>query len=154
MNRTSTLFLRASFILMGLFVLALCIFALPEDWNTKGAEEFRPILLGMYISAVPFFAALYQGLKLLHYVDTNKAFSELSVKALRNIKIHAFIIGGIYTIGLPYLYMIAQGADAPGVLAIGLIIVGTSFSISGFVGLLQKLLQNAIAIKSENDLTV
>jgi hypothetical protein len=40
------------------------------------------------------------------------------------------------------------------VIAIGLVIVGASVAVAVFAAVLQRLLENAIAIKSENDLTV
>ncbi|MDM5326781.1 helix-turn-helix domain-containing protein [Neobacillus sp. CF12] len=43
----------------------------------------------MYVSAIPFYFALYQAFTLLSYIDKNKAFSEISVKALKKIKNYA-----------------------------------------------------------------
>ena len=80
MDRSSTLFLRFVVSIIGIAVLALCIFALPAGISSDKTGMYRPILLGMYVPAIPFFAALYQALKLLSYIDKNKAFSELSVK--------------------------------------------------------------------------
>jgi hypothetical protein len=113
-----------------------------------------PIFIGVYLSAASFFIALYQAFKLLSYIDKNTAFSELSVKALKNIKHCAVIISIIYAAGLPALYLMAQEDDAPGLVVIGLFITFASLVISVFAAVLQKLLKNAIDIKSENDLTV
>ena len=41
------------------------------------------ILIVMYVSAIPFYFALYQAFKLLSYIDKNQAFSQMSVKALK-----------------------------------------------------------------------
>jgi hypothetical protein len=150
----STLFLRATVIIIALTVLALCIFALPTGIRTDNVGGYRLILLGMYVPAIPFFIALYQAMNLLSYIDTNKAFSDLSVKALSNIKYCALIISGLFAAGMPYIYIVAERDDAPGVILIGLVITGASLVIAIFAALLQKLLQNAIDIKSENDLTV
>ncbi|KKU41158.1 MAG: hypothetical protein UX58_C0010G0002 [Candidatus Wolfebacteria bacterium GW2011_GWB2_46_69] len=145
---------------MGSIVLALCIFALPEMWQ-GGSVEFPMvdyaiflIMMGMYVTAVPFFIALWQTLKLLTYIDQNKAFSELSVKALRNIKRCAAIIAVLYVGGVPLLFPIADAEDAPGMLIIGMIIACAPITVAVFAAVLQKLLQSAIDIKSENDLTV
>lgn len=137
---------------MGLIVLALCIFALPVGLREEGG--YGPIFWGMYLTAVPFFIALYQTLKLLSYVDKNTAFSERSVSALRVIKYCAFIISGMYAIGMPYIYFAAQEDDAPGVVVIGLIFTFAPLVIGIFATVLQKLLRSAIDLKSENDLTV
>lgn len=55
---------------------------------------------------------------------------------------------------MPYIYYAADRDDAPGVLAIALVIAFASLVIASAAGLFQRLLQNAVDIKSENDLTV
>lgn len=154
MKKGTTHFLRAVIFLIGACVLGLCVFLLPMGIMTDTTGMFRPLLIGMYVPAFPFFFALYQSLKLLRYIDDNKAFSYLSVESLKNIKYCGLTISGLYTLGLPYIFRVADYDDAPGLVAIGLIIIFASFVIAVFAGLLQKLLQSAIKIKEENDLTV
>ncbi|HYF97268.1 MAG TPA: DUF2975 domain-containing protein [Patescibacteria group bacterium] len=154
MKRGSTIILRGVVILIGFIVLGLCIFALPAGILSDNTGYYRPILLGLYIPAIPFFFALYQALKLLSYIDKNKAFSLASVKALRNIKYCALIISTLFITGMPYIFYAADRDDAPGVALIGFVIIGASFVIATFSAVLQKLLQNVVDIKSENDLTV
>lgn len=149
-----TLLLKAFVCFIGLIVLALLVLAFPSLIDGSIGGAFKSVLIGLYITAVPFWIALYQTLKLLSYVDKNKAFSLLSVKALRAIKYCALAISGLYAAGSPFIYSIAQTEDAPGVFAIGLIIMGSSFAIAIFAAVLQKLLYSAIAFKKENDLTV
>ena len=57
----------------------------------------------MYVSVIPFFVALYQAFKLLSYIDKNQAFSELSVKALKNIKYCAITISILYVVIMPFV---------------------------------------------------
>jgi membrane protease YdiL (CAAX protease family) len=154
MKRSSTLFLRGAVLLITLVVLALCVFALPAGLRSEHAGPYRPILWGLYITAIPFFIGAYQTWKLLGNIDQNQAFSRTSVTALGNIKYCAAIISVLYAAGLPYLYMVANQDDAPGVLLLGLVLTVTSGVIATFAAVLQKLLQEAIHIKSENDLTV
>jgi MFS superfamily sulfate permease-like transporter len=146
----STLILKIAVILIGIPVLALCIFWLPGFVNYLPI----PILIGVYASALAFFFALYQALKLLSYIDKNKAFSELSVNALKNIKYCAITISIIYAVIAPLVFPIADVDDAPGLVAFPLLIVLASTVIAVFAAVLQKLLKEAIDIKSENDLTV
>jgi len=160
MKRGSTIFLRATIVVMGLVVLALCIFALPSMWK-GGSEEYPTagraiflIMMGMYLTAVPFFIALWQTLKLLSYIDKKNAFSDLSVNALRNIKRCATTIAVLYLAGVPLLIPIAEADDAPGLMVIGFAIACTPIVVAVFAAVLQKLLQNAIEMKSENELTV
>jgi hypothetical protein len=154
MNKGSTMFLKFVISLLGLTVVVLCVFVLPETIGSITADGYDPILLGMYVPATPFFIALYQAFKLLTYIDENKAFSELSVKALKNIKYCGVVIGLLYAAGMPYIFYVADKDDAPGVVALGLVIVFASVVIAVFAAVLQKLIQSGLDIKSENDLTV
>jgi len=110
--------------------------------------------MGVYIAAITYFFALYQALKLLSYIDKNKAFSELSVKALKNIKYCANTISIMFAALTPFLYPIAEADDAPGLVGFPIIIIFASVVIAVFAAVLQRLLKEAIDIKSENDLTV
>lgn len=108
----------------------------------------------MYGTAIPFYYALYQALKLLRYIDNNEAFSQLSVVSLRKIRNCAIAISSLYAVALPMFFIVAQWDDAPGLVLIGLVIVGASMVVAVFVAVLKKLLQEAIDMKAENDLTV
>lgn len=153
-DQGSTMFLKAVVALAGLAVLGLCVFALPAGIMSDQTGLYRYILMGMYLPAIPFFIGVYQTLKLLHYIDQNRAFSEDSVKSLRVIKYCATIVSIMYAAGMPYIYYVAELDDAPGVILIGLVFVFAPLVVAVFAAVLQKLLQNAIDIKSENDLTV
>ncbi|MGN7305494.1 DUF2975 domain-containing protein [Bacillus subtilis] len=160
MNRMSTIFLKIALVLIGIPILALCIFLVPKIANYS-AELFPNIayikylvFIYLYVTAIPFYFALYQAFKLLSYIDKNKAFSGLSVRALKNIKYCAVTISIFYAAGMPVFYLTAEIDDAPGIIVIGLVIIFASMVIAVFAAVLQKLLKEAIDIKSENDLTV
>lgn len=160
MKRGTTLFLKLALIVMGIPVLALCIFLVPEIANF--AAELYPdhtyvkylLVIDLYAAAIPFYIALYQAFKLLDYIDKNKAFSELSITALKKIKYSANTISILFVLGMPLFYMIAEMDDAPGIILIGMVLIFATMVIAVFAAVLQKLLKNAIDIKSENDLTV
>lgn len=154
MERGSTFFLRAFIFLIGAAVLALCVFVLPLGISSDQTGYYRPILIGMYIPAIPFFFAIYQTFKLLSYIDKNTAFSELSIKALRSIKRCGLAISAMYTVGMPYIFYAADRDDAPGVVMIGLVIILAAAAVAVVAATLQKLLKQAIDIQAENDLTV
>jgi hypothetical protein len=97
---------------------------------------------------------LYKAFKLLSYIDKNQAFSELSVIALKKIKFCAMTISGLYVIILPFVFLVADLDDAPGLIIIGMVPIFASMVIAVFAAVLQRLLQEAIDIKSENDLIV
>jgi hypothetical protein len=148
------LFLKIAAVLMGIPIVALCIFVLP--WLAKEAAEMSSnwayLLYGVLIiisaSVIPFFAALYQSFRLLIYIDKNKAFSELSAKALKNIKKCAAAFSFLYVLGMPLFYIIAELDDAPGIILIGMAIIFASAVIAVFADVLQKLLKAVIDKKS------
>ncbi|TCP65786.1 DUF2975 domain-containing protein [Baia soyae] len=159
MKHVSTLFLKIAIFIIGLPILALCIFLVPHIGSF--AARLYPdiasikylVFLVMYGAAIPFYIALYQAFNLLRYIDENKAFSKRSVKSLENIQRCAITISGLYVLGLPLFHFIARKVDPP-VGMVGLIIVFASLVIAVFVTIMKKLLQEVIHIKSENDLTV
>ncbi|MBM4763739.1 DUF2975 domain-containing protein [Bacillus sp. B15-48] len=158
MKRGSTLFLKLAVFLIGTPVLALGIFGLiwlvKNPANPEYAHILYPIVIGLYVSVIPFFVALYQAFILLSYIDKNQAFSELSVKALKIIKLCAMTISGVYVVILPFVFVVAELDDAPGLIIVGGVPIFGSMLIAVFAAVLQRLLQEAINIKSENDLTV
>jgi len=153
MKQGSTLFLKVVIYLIGFAVLALCVI-IGGVTVSGNAGMYLPLMLGILITAIPFFFSLYQGLLLLRYIDQNSAFSNQSVKAIENIKYCAFTISVLYAAGMPFIIRVADKDDAPGAVVIGLVILFAFIVTAVFAAVLQKLLQNAIDIKSENDLTV
>ncbi len=139
---------------MALAVLAFCTIALPIAISDDKTGFYRPILLGMYVPTIPFLIGLFQAFRLLTNIDQNKAFSISSINSLKDIKYCAIIISILYALSMPYIVHVADKDDAPGAVAIGLVIVFASIVVAVFAAVLQKLLQNGMEIKSENDLTV
>ncbi|MFC4404056.1 DUF2975 domain-containing protein [Gracilibacillus xinjiangensis] len=158
--KPETLFLKIAVFLMAVPVLALCIFVIPG--LTVGVGEFIPEFsfwvqvasIGIYLSAILYFLVLYQSLKLLRYIDKNKAFSKLSVTALKYIKYYAATISMLFLLAMPLVYIVAEKDDAPGLIIIGMVIALAPMVVAVFAAVLQKLLKNAMEIKTENDLTV
>jgi hypothetical protein len=158
MKQGSTLFLKIAVFLIGAPVLALGIFGLTylvnNPANPNYAHILYPIVIGMYISVIPFFVALYQAFKLLSYIDKSLAFSDFSVKALKIIKFCAMTMSGVYVVILPFVFLVAELDDAPGLVIVGMVPIFAPMVIAVFAAVLQRLLQEAITIKHENDLTV
>lgn len=155
----SIIFLKVVLLLVALIGLAFCIFAVPaigreiqEFLNIPNLQYL--IMIGMYIGAVSFYIALYQAYKIITYIESNTTFSPLSIQALKKIQYCAILISLICAIFLPLFFFVAQQDDAPGLVVIGMLISAVPVVVFVLVTVLQKLLQNVIAIKSENDLTV
>jgi hypothetical protein len=160
MKPSSTLFLRVVIFVLGLPILAACFYVYPIV-TLRGSEILPqyafmriPYLTILYVASFLYFFALYQGFRLLNYIDQNNAFSDLSVNALKNIKISALSITVLLISFMPVAYTVGDMDDAPGIIILAAAIVFIPLVISVFAALLEKLLHEAIQIKSENDLTV
>ena len=156
--KRETLFLKIVVFMIGLPIFALCIIGLPWLVNNPVNSEYGPIIypivIGLYVSVIPFYIALSKAFRLLSYIDKNISFSELSVRALKHIKYCAITIDALYVAMMPFIFLLADKDDAPGAIIIGMAPIFASTVIAVFAAVLQKLLKNAIDIKSENDLTI
>ncbi len=150
--------LKTAVYVIGVVVLGLCAFALPAlatsaaEMNPEFAYLKYPVLIGLYLTAIPFFFALFQALKLLGYIENNHAFSEVAVDALGLIKHCASAIIVLYVIGM--IILGTQSALHPGIAIIGFVILFTTIVLLFFTAVLQELLKNVLRIKKENDLTI
>lgn len=169
MYSKETLLMRVVVIFIGLIVLVFSIFLFPEiskeasliaesashhisTWFSRVNVIF---MIALYAAAILFFLILYQALRLLYYIDKKTAFSDQSVKALKSIKYHCLAICVLYMLGImPVVYCIAEIDDAPGLILMGFAVGLVPIVVSTFAAILQKLLREAIDMKSENDLTV
>lgn len=150
----STLFLKLVLLLLGAGAITLGGLLLYLVITAKEVGDYRPILLGVVISLLPFLYIFRQSYLLLNLIDQNLSLTYASANVLRRIKISSWVIGGIYLIGSPFVYWIAERDDAPGVIVINIILIVAPFAVGVFASILQKLLLNAIGYKSENELTI
>lgn len=158
MKRSSTLFLKLVLVLIALVALCGLVWFPQTEGRATNLDlistYYEPFIIYIYITSVPFFVGLYQAFKLLTYIEQNKAFSQSSVNTLRNMKYCALAFIGFIAVAVPYIAMFAQDDDAPGVVVIPVVVIFASAVIATAAGVFQRLLQSAVDIKSENDLTV
>lgn len=157
----TNLLLRAAILGISGIVIFFSSFILSDvyrNWSTQSPELSGwkyPIILVIGGAVLTFFVALGQIWRLLGLVEKNKAFSVSSVKAMRNVKYCGLVMSGLFVILLPLVFHAAQNDDAPGlILLYGSIFICVPFVVAILAGVAQKLFQNAIDIKNENDLTV
>ena len=157
MNRGSTLFLRLVISLIAIAALAVCVFPLPRMIAQEAAKtpdtawQIYLFLVGAYIQAALFVFALYQAFKLLNYIDGNKAFSELSIRALQRIKHSAITIGLLMVVGIVWVMVLSAGSgeDSAGPVMIGLMGTFASSVAAAAAAVLQTQVQKAIDTKNE-----
>jgi Protein of unknown function (DUF2975) len=159
-KRTPTVFLQLVIVLFGIGALALMLWEPHLEGRNAHATVFEiyfkdPFLAYAYTASIAFFVALYQAFMLLGHIGRNRVFSLDSVRALRTIKYCAIAL--VVTIGaaVAYLFIAVRGKDdIAGGVAIGLAMIFISLVIATAAAVFEKLLQNAVDMKSENDLTV
>jgi DUF2975 family protein len=158
MNRGSILFLKAVLVLIGIGALALMLWEPHIEGRNAHATLFEiyfkdPFLAYAYVASIPFFVALYQAFKVLGYAGHDTVFSPPAVGALRTIKYCAMAIIGFVAVGEIFL-MFGDSDDRAGGVFMGILITFPSTVIATAMAVLERVLQNAVDIKSENDLTV
>lgn len=158
MKRGSTLFLKIVLVLIASGVLTWIIVFPQLEGRAKDLDLLGiysdPFIIYGYIASIPFFVGLYQAFKLLNLIDANKAFSQAAVHTLRNMKFASLSLVGFIAGAVLYIRFFAHGDDPAGPTAIGILVSFAAAVIATAAAVFQKLLQNAVDIKSENDLTV
>ena len=159
MKKNSTVFLQIVIVLIGIVALAIMIRLPLTEGRATNLDLVSiyadPFLVYGYLASISFFVALYQAFKLLGYIGQNKVFSLSSVKALRTIKYCAIILStSIIMAGLYIRIFHAEGDDPAGFLAICIVTTFISIVIATAAAIFERTTQNAVDLKSENDLTV
>ena len=158
MKRGSTLFLKLIVVLLGIVVFAWMIVFPRLEGRATNLDLISiytdPFIIYGYVASIPFFVALFQALKLLGYVEKDAIFSQAAIRSVSIVKYCAVATIGFLVVAILYIRVMAQGDDPAGPTMLGLVAIFTSVVIATAVGVFQRLLQNAVDIKSENDLTV
>jgi hypothetical protein len=158
MKRGSTAFLQIVIVLIGIGALAILLWEPHVEGRNAHATTFEiyfkdPFLAYAYVASIPFFAALYQGFKVLGYAGQNRVFSEAAVKALRTIKYCAMAITGFVVVGV-IIVMLHDSDDRAGGVFMGVLLTFGSVVIATAAATFERILRNAVDMKSENDLVV
>lgn len=156
--KKSSVFLQGVIVLFGIGALALLLWEPQIEGRNAHATQFEiyfkdPFLAFAYIASIPFFMALYQAFKLLGYAGKNEVFSQTAVKALLTIKYCAISIIGFVAAGEIWI-ILGSSDDRAGGVAMGILLAFTSAVIATAAGLFERILQNAVDVKSGNDLKV
>jgi hypothetical protein len=158
LKRSSAAFLQAIVVLIGMGALALLLWEPHVEGRNAHATTFEiyfkdPFLAYVYLASIPFFVALYQAFKVLGYTRQNKVFSQDAVKSLRTIKYCAIAIIG-FVAGAEIFIVLHESDDRAGGVFMGILISFGSIIVATAAATFEWILQNAVEIKSENDLTV
>lgn len=160
MKKSSTILLQIVTVLIGIGALILLLKEPLLEGRNADATLFEvyfkdPFLAWAYTASIAFFVALYQAFKLLGHIGRNEVFSERAVKAVRTMKYCAMTLVGFILAAEAYLFIVQRGKDdIAGGVFVGLLLI-VIFGVSASVAaMFERILQNAVDMKSENDLTV
>lgn len=160
MKQASTIFLQVVIALLATGVLTFLLWEPHLEGRNVNATLFEvyfkdPFLAYIYLAFVPFFVGLYQAFNILGFARRNEMFFPRSVRAFRIIKYCALTTATLILGAEFYLFIFVRGEDdiAGGVM-MGVFIIFVSAVIATAAAVSERVLQNAVDIKSENDLTV
>jgi len=156
MKQSSTIFLQVVIVLIGIVALAIMIRFPSTEGRAENLDLFsiysNPLILYGYAASIPFFMALYKAFKLLGYIGQNKAFSLNSVRTLSSIKYCAIVLSIFIVMAGLYIRIFHNKDDDPaGFLAMCIVTTFVSLVVATAVAVFEKILQNGIDIKSENE---
>jgi hypothetical protein len=160
MKRSSAIFLQVVIVLIAIGTIVLMLWEPQIEGRNVNATLYEiyfkdPFLAYAYLASIPFFVALFHAFKVIGLAGRNKAFSQTAVKSLRTIKVCAILLASLIAATEVYLFIAIRGKDdIAGGLAICHFLILVFVVSAAVAAVLQKLLQNAVDIKSENELTV
>lgn len=164
MKQGLVIFAKGVIFLVGIGALSVCVILLPELTREEAVgKPFNPyVTYGgfgvVYILTIPFFIALYQTFKFLNLIEKGRVFSKKGIEILSNIKSCAIIFSILIVLatiaGITISKSIDPSEDVTFMVPIGITFLIVSAVIAVFVAVLQKLLDQAVELKSENDLII
>ena len=156
MKQSSTIFLQGVIVLIGIVALAIMIRLPLTEGRAANLDLFRvysdPFILYGYVASTLFFIALYKAFKLLGFIRQNRAFSLNSVRTLRSIKYCAILLSLLIVMAGLYIRIFHHKDDDPaGFLAMCILTTFVFIVIATTVEVFEKIIQNGVDIKSENE---
>lgn len=157
MKSSSTIFLQVVIVLIGIGALAFMLWEPRVEGVNAHATLFQMycnfFVAYAFIGSIPFFTALYHAFKVLGSVRRNETFSQATVNSLRIIKYCALALIGFVAVSV--IFMIGgDREDRPGGLFMRFLVTFPSIIVATAAAISERILQNAVDLKSENDLTV
>jgi hypothetical protein len=158
MKRSSTAFLQCVIVLIGMGALTFMLWEPHLEGRNRNATVFEvyfkdPFLAYVYLASIPFFVALDQAFKLLGCAGREQVISQAAVNALRTIKFCAIAMV-VFVAGAEVFILMQESDDRAGGVMMGVFIGFVSIVMAAAAATFERILQNAVDLKSENDLTV
>ncbi len=152
MKSSLALFLQAAIVLIGIGALAFMLWEPHIEGRNAHATTFEiyfkdPFLAYVYVGSTPFFVALYRAFGLFGHVRQNRAFSQVTVDALRAIKHCAIAIIGVVAGGVVLIIMFGDKDDRPAGFFMSFLVIFASSVIAIAAAIFARNLQNALLLE-------
>jgi Protein of unknown function (DUF2975) len=160
MKKGSTVFLQVILALFGMGALLFMLWEPHFEGRNANATVFEvyfkdPFLAYVYLASIAFFAGLYQAIKVLGYAGQDRIFSQEAVNALRTIKYCALAMIAFVAVSVIFMPLGApEDDDGPQGVVMRLVVAFGSIVVATAAAMFERILMNAVDLKSENDLTV
>lgn len=147
MKRSTAIALQAVIAAIGFAVLVFLLWEPQIEGRNAHATPFEiyfhdPFLVCAYIASIPFFVALYQAFKLVGGAGRDGIFSQRAVRALRMIRLCAFILIACVAAGEACLAFGVGGSDdIAGGVAMGVLVALLATAIATAAALFERTLQ-------------
>lgn len=151
-------FLKAILILFGVGLALFAVFLLPvfAEHAAKHYTELAylklPIMIFVYCSAVPFYAALHQGVRICDSILKTDPFSRENQRAFSRAGGCALLVSVMYAAGTVVMALLQ--VQRPIIYVVGILIACCALIFALLCAVLNQLLARAIELREENELTV
>lgn len=141
--------------LIGVFLCLVIIPTLGHDFALMNPEldyMYWPCLIYIWITAVPFYFALYKAFLICREISADNSFCTENAQRLKEISKLALSECILYLAAMIILFVL--NLLHPSILLIMLFIIFTGISIAIISAALSHLVEKASELKKENDLTI
>jgi len=140
---------------IGVFLCFVIAPALGHDAVSMYPEldyMYGPCLIFIWVTAVPFYLALYKGLLICHEISADNSFCTENAQRLKEISKMALSECILYLAAMVILF--GLNLLHPSILLMMLFIIFVGISIAVVSAALSHLVEKASELKEENDLTI
>lgn len=150
MKKVATVILQVGVVLLGLVAVAFLLWE-PHLEGRNAHHTFTqvyfkdPFLVYVYLASIPFFVGLRQAFKILGSIGRGRTLSPPNAKALRTLKICAWITFVFALLGIVFM-LLSESDDHAGGVFMGLLVL-FSTTLTGLVaGRFERMVRKRIQI--------
>lgn len=159
MKSAPYVFLQAVIVVIAIVAISLLIYLPTIEGRATNLDLISiytdPFILFGYVASIPFFVALYKAFQLLSQIVHRELFTMSALTLLRGIRYCVLMLAALIISAALFIKNNHHPADDPAGF-LSLCTIGTLLALvaASILWVLEKGLEKAISMKSENDLTI